>query len=170
MSFSNGVYTVLYIKKDSEYFPIGCLTSNGFSEESEMIDTTTRDNAGWKTSRPTNQSFSISFDGLVTKEMFLPNTLTYQDIVQLKRNRTLIDWRIDDNEGNRDDGKGYITSLSNSASIDENITFSGNIVGYGIPAERELNVIYDAYALRVTTDSGTVFSESCQKQFIQSLL
>ena len=170
MSFSNGVYTVLYIKNDSEYFPIGCLTSNGFSEESEMIDTTTRDNAGWRTSRPTNQSFNISFDGLVTKEMFIPNTFTYQDIVQLKRNRTLIDWRIDDNEGNIDDGKGYITSLSNSASIDENITFSGNIVGYGIPAERMLNTIYDAYALRVTTDSGTVASESCQKQFIQSLL
>ena len=65
--FKNGNLKLLYLYVGGEYFPIGCLTSNSFSETSDMLDTTTRQNAnGWKTSIPTNQSYNISFSGITT--------------------------------------------------------------------------------------------------------
>ena len=63
--FTNGGYRILYIDSGAGYLPVGCLTSHSFSEESETLNTTTRDNGGWSTEVPTNQSYSISFDGLV---------------------------------------------------------------------------------------------------------
>ena len=67
--FANGAYKVLYIKVGEVYFPIGCLTSNSFSEEVAMLGTTTRDNSdGWKTSIPTLQSYNISFDGIISRQ------------------------------------------------------------------------------------------------------
>ncbi len=63
MEFINGEIRILYIKQSGDFYPIGCLTSNSFSEDFETIGTTTRDNDGWATSRPTKQSYTISFDG-----------------------------------------------------------------------------------------------------------
>ena len=63
----DGGYSILYIKWVDEFLPIGCLTSDSFSEEIEMLETTTRDNGGWKTSTPTNQNYNISFDGIFEK-------------------------------------------------------------------------------------------------------
>ena len=91
--FKNGLYKIVYIYVNGDYKPIGCLTGNSFSESSEMLDTTTRDNAGWKTSTPTLQSYNISFDGLVINTLFNGGDFTkvsYDRIRQLKRNRTLI--------------------------------------------------------------------------------
>ena len=44
-----GDIRILYIYDKTAYSPIGCLTENSFSESVEMLDTTTRDNGGWKT-------------------------------------------------------------------------------------------------------------------------
>jgi hypothetical protein len=46
------------------FLPIGCLTANSMEESSEFIDTTTRDNEGWTTSRPVMQSYNLSFSSL----------------------------------------------------------------------------------------------------------
>ena len=53
----NGTYKVLSIKLDGVFLSVGLLTSNSFSENIEMLDTTTRDNGGYKTSTPTTQSY-----------------------------------------------------------------------------------------------------------------
>ena len=66
----DGTYNLLYIKWGGDFLPIGCLISDSFSEEVEMLDTTTRDNAGWKTSTPTIQSYNLSFDGLIQNTNF----------------------------------------------------------------------------------------------------
>jgi len=133
--FKNGTYKLLYIYVSGIYYPIGCLTNNSFSEQSDMLDTTTRQNAGgWKTSIPTNQSFSISFSGLITTNDRSGTILTYNDLQTLKRNKTLINWKSNsENTGYSDFGMGYISSISNDAAIDENISFSAEIVGYGEP-------------------------------------
>ena len=55
---------ILYIKIDNLFVPIGCLTENSFSESVDTIDTTTRENMGWTSSRPVMQSYSISFNGI----------------------------------------------------------------------------------------------------------
>ena len=133
--FKNGTNKLLYIYVVDTYFPIGCLTSNSFSEQSDMLDTTTRDNAGgWKTSIPTNQSYNISFSGLITTSDKSGTILTYDDLRLLKRNRTQIYWKTNSEiTGYSDFGRGYISSLSNDAAVDENISFSCEIVGYGEP-------------------------------------
>ena len=133
--FKNGTFKLLYLFVEGEYFPVGCLTNNSFSEQSDMLDTTTRQNAGgWKTSIPTNQSYNISFSGLITTNDNSGTILTYDDLRLLKRNRTQINWKTNSEiTGYSDFGMGYINSLSNDAAVDENISFSAEIVGYGEP-------------------------------------
>ena len=94
--FIDGSNRLLYIKWDGVYLPIGCLTGDSFSESSEMLDTTTRDNAGWKTSVPTLQSYNISFDGLVINTSNIggdQTKISYDRLTLLKRNKTLIEWK-----------------------------------------------------------------------------
>ena len=133
----DGTYSILYIKWEDEFLPIGCLTSDSFSEDIEMLDSTTRDNAGWRTSTPTNQSYNISFDGIVKNTNFNGGDFTKISLDRLrvlKRSRTLIEWKTQDNNLTFvDSGFGHITSLSKDASSDEFISFSANIEGYGTP-------------------------------------
>jgi hypothetical protein len=94
MEFTNGEDRIVYIKINGNWLPIGCLTGNTLSETSEMLPTTTRDNDGWATSRPTMQNYSIGFDGLqinttVAKGSF--NIASYDRLKLLKRSKTLLD-------------------------------------------------------------------------------
>ena len=86
---------LFYIKYNDVWCPIACKTSNSFSETVEMINTTTRDNAGWKTEIPTNQSFSISLEAVLTidDKTANSNVLSYNKIRKMKRDRTLIEWK-----------------------------------------------------------------------------
>ena len=135
--FINGSYRLIYLKWEGEYLPIGCLTSDNFDESVEMLDTTTRDNAGWKTSVPTTQSYNISFEGLLINTNFTGgnfNKISYDRLRELKRSKTLIEWKMqDENLTFIDTGFGYLTTLSDSSSVDEFITFNANIEGYGKP-------------------------------------
>lgn len=145
MAFTDGVYKVLYIKSAGTYFPVGCLTDNNFQESVETISTTTRDNPdGWETDRPTKQRYSIDFSGVVDI-VDNPATLSYRDIQSLKRNRTLVEWKIENAKGDDIDyGSGHITSLSDTAPIEEFISFSGNIKGYGQPLILTGNLYIDS--------------------------
>ena len=133
----DGTYSILYIKWEDEFLPIGCLTSDSFSEDIEMLDSTTRDNAGWRTSTPTNQSYNISFEGIVKNTNFNGGDFTKISLDRLrvlKRSRTLIEWKTQDNNLTFiDSGFGHITSLSKDSSTEEFISFSANIEGYGSP-------------------------------------
>ncbi len=137
MEFINGEDRIVYIKINGNWLPIGCLTGNTFSESSEMLPTTTRDNNGWSTSRPTNQNYNISFDGLQLNTTVAGgnfNILSYDKLKLLKRERVLLNWKI---VGAIfpvvDYGKGYISEISESAVIDEFLSFSGQIIGFGKP-------------------------------------
>jgi hypothetical protein len=157
MSFINGEIRILYIKKDGLYYPIGCLTSNSFNETVEMIPTTTRDNPnGWTTSRPTSQRYDISFDGLVDADPELADTVTYKYLKAFKRSRILIEWKIaDDTLSNHEYGKGYITGLSDSASIDEFVSFNGSIEGFGEVFNDELEYLLTEGELPFLIDDNT---------------
>lgn len=137
MDFYKGQDRILYIKVLGNYLPIACLQDNPFSETSEFIDTTTRDNKGWSTSRPNMQSYTISFSGLqVVTSVSGGNfsVVSYDKLKQLKRSKTLLEWKI---EGETfpiiDYGKCYIQELSEATPVDEFLTFSGSLVGFGIP-------------------------------------
>jgi len=142
-NFDKGTERILYIRSSGTYFPIGCLTDNSFSESTESLDTTVRTNTdGWSSSVPTRQSYNISFNGLLSLEDLGQSVLTYMDIQALKRSRTKIEWKIFSNlGGDTDTGSGYITDLSNSASIDEFVSFSGEIVGTGLPLVPTIDLI-----------------------------
>lgn len=136
MDFYKGQDRILFIKVLGNYLPIACLQDNPFSETSEFIDTTTRDNAGWATSRPNMQSYTISFSGLqvvtsVTGGNF--NVVSYDKLKQLKRSRALLDWKIEGEFPIVDYGKCYISELSEASPVDEFLSFSGSLIGFGIP-------------------------------------
>lgn len=128
---------ILFIKVNATWLPVGCLTSNGFNESSEMMDTTTRDNQGWTTSRPLVQSYDIPFDGLelnTTMNGGNFNVASYDKLKLLKRDKILLDWKI---QGTLypivDYGKGYISSLSDTNAVQEFVSFTGSITGFGKP-------------------------------------
>tara|TARA_R110000744_G_scaffold53445_1_gene114129 strand:- start:387 stop:881 length:495 start_codon:yes stop_codon:yes gene_type:complete len=133
----DGAYRVLYLKWEGVYLPIGCLNSDSFTETSEMLDTTTRDNRGWKTNTPTIQGYNISFEGIIENTNFNGGDfakISLDRLRILKRSGTLIEWKTQDDKSIFvDSGKGHITSLSDSAVSDEFITFSAEIEGYGEP-------------------------------------
>jgi hypothetical protein len=132
-----GDYNILYIKIGSQFLPVSCLTSNSFSEQSDMIDSVSMNSASWKTSRPTNQGYNISFDGLIENTNFTGGDSTKISLDRLrvlKRTRTRVEWKAQEqNSSFFDVGFGYITTLSKNANIDEFISFSANIEGFGSP-------------------------------------
>ena len=135
--YNKGDLRIFYIEWDGEYLPVGCLTSDSFSETSEMLKTTTRGDGNWSYDIPTRQSFNITIDGLLINTNFNNgdfSKISHDRLVVLKRNRTLINWKTADNN-NRfvNTGQGHIKDLSDSASVGEFITFSATIQGYGEP-------------------------------------
>ena len=123
MNFTLGEDRILFIKVNGVFLPVGCLTDNPMDESSEMMDTTTRDNDGWNTSRPLNQSYNISFSGIQINTTVAGGDFgiaSYDRLKQLKRDRVLIDWKI---QGTVypivDYGKFYITTLSDTESAAE---------------------------------------------------
>ena len=148
----DGSYSVLYIKWEGNFLPIGCLNSDSFSEESEMLDTTTRDNGGWKTSIPTVQNYKVSFDGLVKNTNFIggdSTKISLDRLTVLKRNRTLIEWQTQDsNFVFVDSGYGHITSLSNVSNVDEFISFTCEIEGFVSPESESAGVDYLQFELQ----------------------
>ena len=144
----DGTYSILYIDAGNGYYPVGNLVSNSFSEDVDTIDSTTRDNAGWKTQTLTNQSYNIDFSGIVSN-VTSASKINYNTIRDLKRNRQIIDWKIEDNQLNIERGKAQITSLSNEANIDEFVTFSASLQGYG-------SLVTNYFKFQVTTsNTGT---------------
>ncbi len=105
------------------------------SEEAETISTTTRDNQGWSTDLVTNQSYSISLECVMTDDR-PSNALSYWKLRDKKRNRELVEWKrkylYNDVE---ETGFAIITSISDSASSEEYITFSMTLKGFGKPNE-----------------------------------
>lgn len=147
MEFINGVDRIVFFYINGVWLPIGCLTDNSMEESAELMDTTTRDNKGWSTARPVMQSYSISFNGLQLNTTVAGgnfNAVSYDRLKQLKRAKILIDWKI---EGTLypivDYGKAYISSLGEANNIDEFMSFSCSLTGFGEPlmAEKGTNVL-----------------------------
>jgi hypothetical protein len=137
MSYTLGEDRILYFKVNGQYMPVGCLTGNSFEENSETIDTTTRDNQGWTTSVPLIQSYNFSFEGLQLNTTVAGgnfNIASYDKLKQLKRDKIMLDWKI---QGSIypvvDYGKCYILSLSETNNVGEFMSFSGSATGFGKP-------------------------------------
>ena len=125
-----GLNEILYIQVNNEWMPIACLTDNPISESTELIPTTTADNQGWESYVAGVQSASISFDAVIPNSS--PDKADYYRIRQIKRNRELVYWKIQNHiNGDIDEGLGYINELSKASPADDVLTFSGTITVSG---------------------------------------
>lgn len=163
MNYVNGTDRILYIKINGNYMPVGCLTGNSFDENSETLDTTTRDNVGWATSVPVTQSYNISFSGLQINSTVVGgnfNIASYDRLKDIKRNRIRIDWKIQGKEFPIVDyGQGYLTNLGETNNVGEFMTFSGTITGFGKPLVTSLGTVLlnngDPNIVIQTDETGT---------------
>ncbi len=134
-TFYKGEERILYIKDATVWHPVACLSSNPISENVDMLPTTTRENAGWETVLPTNQSYSIEFNGIqiLTSASGDDTKLSYDTLKAKKRDRDLIEWKIEDvGVIFSDTGFGYITAISEANEIGGLLSFNGTIQGYGV--------------------------------------
>jgi TP901-1 family phage major tail protein len=130
--YVQGKDSILFIKWDGLWVPISCETSNGMSESAEMINTTTRDNKGWTTSRPNSQSYSISFSGQTVLEAG-NNILNYYELVKIKRNRLLIEWQRRTAGRMIESGMAYINNISNTYETEGIANFDMSLEGFANP-------------------------------------
>ncbi len=145
MDFINGEDRILFIKIGGNYLPIGCLTGNTFDENTEMIDTTTRDNKGWATSVPVSQDYSIGFSGLQVNSTIVGgnfNVASYDKLKSIKRGRIKVEWKI---QGTVypivDYGFGHVSALGNVENVGEFMSFSGTITGFGEPLTTSIGTV-----------------------------
>lgn len=129
----HGKESIFFVRHLGDWLPIGCETSNSMSETVEMIDTTTRDNKGWATARPTMQSYNITING----QLRISNTLdkaSYYFLRDKKRSLDFVEWKRETVEEQYGEvGLGHIVSISNDAPADGFVTFTMQIQGYGSP-------------------------------------
>ena len=163
-----GQTELLYIKTDNGYLPIGCIVGHSFSEDTDMLDTTTLYDGGWETSTPVRQRANLSFNGLVGDELTSTTKVTFQDLRSMKRNRELVEWKIDRADGFADYGEGYITSIGESAEVDSLITFDANIKVEGEP-NNEFYVVYNVYWEFSLEAGATIENEQCFKSNISKI-
>lgn len=142
MNYVNGEDRILFLKIDGNYMPIGCLTGNNLDKSAELLDTTTRDNKGWKTSRPVMKDYVISFSGLQVNSTMAGgsfNVASYDKLDKLFNISALLDWKI---QGTIfpvvNYGKCYISSLGEVNNVGEFMSFSGVLTGYGEPLVQDL--------------------------------
>ena len=136
---------ILYIKHNGLFVPIGCQTNTPIEESVEMLETTTRDNGGWKTEIPTKQSYSLPVEGYVVKDTN-NDYLSYYKLRSLKRSRTKIEWkRTTLDSVYVDSGFGYISAISDANTVNDFVTFTMTINGFGKPIYELNGVITDRY-------------------------
>lgn len=133
-----GEENLFYIKKNNTWVPVACLTASPINENSETIKTTTRNNAGWNTDYITNQSYSIELSGMMIKDDVDSgnNIISYRELRSYKRNRVLIEWMRKTLSGwYVDSGKAHITTISDTDTAGEFISFSATLLGFGKPID-----------------------------------
>lgn len=151
--YVQGKNSILYIKWNDEWVPISCEVSNSMAESSNMVDTTTRDNKGWTTSRPNTQSYSISFSG---HTIIIPqnNILNYFNLVKLKRDRELIEWERRIEGTITEFGKAYISDIGNNYESEGFAIFDMTLTGFGKPDFMYENGVLVDYNYDAITDEN----------------
>lgn len=138
-----GKDSIFFIKYNDIWTPISCEVSSPISEDSEDISTTTRENGGWRTSLPTMQGYSLTVSG-VLKVDTNTSMLSYYKLREMKRDKTVFEWARRLLDGVYiDSGKAYISSISDSNTVNEDIKFDMTLTGFGKPEINNITHIDD---------------------------
>jgi predicted secreted protein len=124
------------------YDPLVCLTSHNLSESVEEIATRTKCDAGGATQKKAGAySYEIGFEGVYSK----PEASKMGWVTLKNKLRSLgnFDWRITttyaDGSTETEYGSGFFSNLELTANLDEDITFSGSLMGSGLITDTDPN-------------------------------
>jgi hypothetical protein len=132
--------------------PIACLTSNNLSENLSFINTSGRTAKGALAVIPVANSYTISFDAVFVSDL----SMSWEDLSLATRSMQLGDWEI---TGVDLMGFGYLSGLDVVANSGGIITFTGQIIGYGVivPSDTVYNVWYQDVDVFVDNGGKYVF-------------
>ena len=116
---------ILEVDTGNGFEPVACLLSFSEDESTQVLGTTTRDNARWRTSVGHYQTKTISGNGLFVEEAGL---ISYNQLRELLWAGTRFEWRIGD-----DDGFGFLRSLDLGVPEGDDVNFSFSIQVDGNP-------------------------------------
>lgn len=105
--------------------PIACLTSNSLSENVSFINTSGRTASGALSVIPVANSYVIDFSAVFVSDL----NMSWADLSLLARSMQLGEWEM---TGINDSGFGYLSNLEIISDSGGIITFSGQIIGYGV--------------------------------------
>jgi len=134
MAIVNATDVILKLDFDSSstsYNKLLHATSANLSISREMRDSTTKDSSGFSTSLPGLKSFEISGDGFVD----IDDSTDGKDVEELITEmlaaapEVAIQFAVGPNKNYA--GKGFISSISVDAGVEENATYSITITGSG---------------------------------------
>jgi hypothetical protein len=119
-----------------EWKPVACLTSNGISESTDFAETVTKCDPGVTVVTPTNYSYSISFEGLLTDTTSMGGDTakaSWDAIKGIQRAKDKVEWKMAtvDSDLVEQYGEGYFDALEITGAAGENIAFTGSIKGTG---------------------------------------
>lgn len=135
-TYINGQNEILAVWNGTDaYEPIVCLISNGLSESVDEISSRTKCDAGGAMQKKAGAySYEIPFEGLYAKTE--ASKVGWAELRTKLRALGNVDWRITttypDDTTDIEYGNAYFSSLEKTGAIDEDITFSGTLVGSGL--------------------------------------
>lgn len=132
--------------------PIACLTSNSLSENVSFLNTSGRTASGALAVIPVANSYVIDFSAVFVSEL----NMSWTDLSLLARSMQLGEWEM---TGINDSGFGYLSNLEIIADSGGIITFSGQIIGYGVivPPDTVYSVWYQDVDTYVDNGGKYVF-------------
>ena len=131
----NGTSYILEITEDggTTYELVAHLTGTSFSQSMDVRETTTKGSAGWRELREGLRSWSASAEGFIRNDAEASKA-KFQDLYALYSGRTQFGVRFTNaNTGDYElTGDVYITSLEETAEMEDNLSFSVSFEGTGV--------------------------------------
>ena len=112
----------LLIKVDST--AVAHTTTASLSMDANMIDVSSKDSGGDAQFLAGQKTATLDFEGLTD---FSATSYSLDNLFTMWYNREEIDWELETSGGTGFSGKGYISSLSLDAPMEDVSTFSGTI-------------------------------------------
>jgi hypothetical protein len=134
---------ILYVwDGTSAYEPIACLTSNGLSESVSEVSSVTKCNPQQTVRKAGTHSYEISFEGEYIKTE--AGKASWVELKAKLRALNNVTWKIattyEDDTEDIEYGNAFFSDLEKTAPAgDENITFSGTLMGSGVITSTDPN-------------------------------
>lgn len=139
---------ILYIND----VPVGCLLSNGLSEQISFIKTCKSTQEMGQKQLGQLHSYSVNFEAIYAVDMAV---MTWNELKEIGRKRNILTWSMINSETNEGDaGEGFLENLEITGTTDDFVKFAGTITGYGAIIDAETMFYVWAQDNNVFVDNG----------------